>query len=355
MSYLYKMGIKSLNKFLQDLCPNVFQRVHLSQFQFKRIAIDTSIYIYKYKICFGDKWLQSFIHLICCLRRNRIHPVFIYDTGCHIEKMAEKKERSNKRSTITSKVEVYKADTDKFIKEGIISPILQQLMDQLAPKRVLKLTHTSNKINLPLIQEAIIKLENQSVQITSEDLKLTREILDMFQIPHYNAILEAETICSDLCKKGLVDSVLSEDTDILVYENPICLAKLDTGTDTCTMVNYNEVLTSLELTSDQFMDFCIMCGTDYNKNIPKIGPKKAYQLIKEYNTIDNMKDVFDISILNHIRTREIFRQYESLSITYIPFCKAINYIELDLFLFRNNIKSSIEYIKKSHENNIKLI
>ena len=54
---------------------------------------------------------------------------------------------------------------------------------------------------------------------------------------------------------------------------------------------------SLGLTEEQFIDFCIMCGCDYNKNIPKVGPANSYTLIKEHKSIDNLPPKYDKTIL----------------------------------------------------------
>lgn len=39
---------------------------------------------------------------------------------------------------------------------------------------------------------------------------------------------------------------------------------------------------------DEFIDFCILCGCDYCDTIKGIGSKTAYNLIKEYNCIENI-------------------------------------------------------------------
>jgi 5'-3' exonuclease len=44
-----------------------------------------------------------------------------------------------------------------------------------------------------------------------------------------------------------------------------------------------------------------MCGCDYNTNIKNYGPKKAYELLKMYGTINDIKDktAVDVTCLNH--------------------------------------------------------
>ena len=80
-----------MNKFLKRHCPNVFVENDLGNYAYKKIAIDISLYIFKYKAIFRERWLDAFINLICCLRRNNIHCVFIYDGKAPKEKDNEKK------------------------------------------------------------------------------------------------------------------------------------------------------------------------------------------------------------------------------------------------------------------------
>jgi len=48
------------------------------------------------------------------------------------------------------------------------------------------------------------------------------------------------------------------------------------------------VLKALELTNEQFVDFCILCGCDYTSKIAGIGPVKALKLIKENKNIEGV-------------------------------------------------------------------
>ena len=47
-------------------------------------------------------------------------------------------------------------------------------------------------------------------------------------------------------------------------------------------------MSDIELTHEQFLDFCILCGCDYCPVIPKIGNVTAMKLIKKYNCIETI-------------------------------------------------------------------
>ncbi len=352
------MGINNLNVFLRKNCPDIFEEIHLSEYAYKKVAIDTSLFLCKYKAIYGDKWLSAFVNLVCSLRRNEVHAVFIYDNGSPPEKEAEKEERRKQQENLKNKVLELENSLEKFINTGELESNLLDLYKKIKddnPPRLLR--KKDDNIDINLIKNKIDKMKSNILNISLTDFTLTKELFDILKIPYYNAILEAETTCGDLCKRGLVDAVLSEDTDLLAYETPIFLNKIDTYTDTCIRINYNNLLDSLELTSSEFLDFCIMCGCDYNKNIPKIGSQTAFKYLKKYKTIENIKDNLDIdiSILNHVRTREIFKNYEKIEIANIPFCGRPDIDELKVFLENNNLSININNLIKSFNNNIIIV
>ena len=351
------MGINNLNKFLRNNCPEIYEEIHISEYSYKKIAIDISLYLCKFKTTCGDNWLNAFINLIACLRRNEVHCTFIYDSGAPPEKELERKQRSEQREKKITKVTILEEAFEKFQMTNQIDQILIDLYNKKKnnnePKRLLQ---TNNNINMNLVEESIKKMRSQIININNDDFQLTKTLFDILNVPYYNAPLEAETMCSDLCKRSLVDAVLSEDTDVLAYASPIFLSKINTKKETCIRINYDLMLKSLELTSPQFLDLCIMCGTDYNKNIFRIGPEKAYKYILEFNNIEGIINgtSLDTSVLNHIRVRNLFRDYEQSNIV-IPYCGAPEFNILSEFVAKHNIYISLDYLKKSFIQNTTII
>ena len=107
------MGVKNLLKFLRTTCPGIFEEIHISEYSFKKVAIDLSLYLCKFKIVFQDKWLTAFVNLVSCLRKNEVHCIFIYDGGAPPEKEDERKERSDQRNKLKEKVYKYEEAIEK--------------------------------------------------------------------------------------------------------------------------------------------------------------------------------------------------------------------------------------------------
>ena len=75
-------------------------------------------------------------------------------------------------------------------------------------------------------------------------------------------------------------------------------------------VAYDKLIEGLGLTSDQFVDLCIMCGCDYCDKIPGIGPKTALKLIKKHGCLEEIVKYLDPA---KVQTRRSPRE-----LTYLP-------------------------------------
>ena len=134
------MGIKGLNKIIKKEAPNAYQDVHISEYAYKKIAVDISLYVCKFKAVCGDRWISAFINLVTCLRRNNVHCVFVYDTGAPPEKEREREERSAQRAKATKNIEDLEEGLKNYIRHGTVSDYLEKTSLKLlkgAPKRLM--------------------------------------------------------------------------------------------------------------------------------------------------------------------------------------------------------------------------
>jgi 5'-3' exonuclease len=335
------MGIKDLNKILRSKCPNVFEQIHLSEYAYSKLAIDVSLFLCKFKAINGENWLLSFIHLICCLRNNEIHCIFIYDNGHPEEKTQEKAERVQAREKTLERIVSLENAIGEYEETKIVPLILQDLYD--------KLNGSKNEFNINVVVEKVKKMRSNVFSISKEDFDLTKQLFDIFHIQYYIAPLEAETMCADLCKRGLVSGVLSEDTDVLAYSSPVFLTKIDVFNNTCIRIVHNEILKTLKLNKDEFLDLCIMLGTDYNKNIPKVGCETSFKYIQQYRRLENMIDFIDVSFLKYERTRELFLGYERYEFDKeIPYNGFPDYEGLQILLSKLNLYYDMQKVRNSY-------
>jgi flap endonuclease-1 len=159
-----------------------------------------------------------------------------------------------------------------------------------------------------------------------------------------NAYGEAEATCAFLNRIGTVDGVLTEDTDVLAYRTPIMFHNLSIKDNKVMQINIKDILGKLDIKENEFLDFCILCGTDYNRNLNMIGPQKSFKLIKKYETIDkfniedkliNSKAKIELREFNYTKIRKLFNpEYNYVT---DKICKEIDMKELKNFCFYNNL------------------
>lgn len=354
------MGIKDLAPFLRSTCPHIYKPVHLSAFAGKKLAVDTSLYLCKYLFARGeDRWIDNIISMICTLKKNRVHCVFVLDGKPPPEKETKARvERRARTAKIREQAEeldyVVNAIYDNIDKDDHNFPEYERVMsfckhiiENNSDLALLTVSSIEDiKDNMDLLEKKLTTLKKQSLSIRKEHIDLLKKVLDCFGVPVLQADGEAEALCSYLAVRGMVDGVLTEDTDVMVYGTPVFLSKFDSRTASCQMIEHPEILEALEFTKKQFVEFCIMCGTDYNERIPKVGPKTAFKLLKQHGSIKNIaKTGKNVKILNHKRGRELFKVPKVVN-KIVPKTRQLKRTDLAVLLAQNNCAVSINYINQ---------
>lgn len=151
------------------------------------------------------------------------------------------------------------------------------------------------------------------------DLVLLKKILKIWNISYIEAPGEGEAEAARLQKTGVVDFVLSNDSDVLIYgatnilrnfskftdDKPSSSIGGQTSTDQwCTPVNMYDVEAKTGYNQKRLMLFSILCGADYNEGVTTLGPIKSSQIalsgssfIRAHIATFDYKDLDDYSEL----------------------------------------------------------
>ncbi|KAL1957610.1 hypothetical protein VTO42DRAFT_5721 [Malbranchea cinnamomea] len=117
-----------------------------------------------------------------------------------------------------------------------------------------------------------------------------QELLRLFGLPYITAPMEAEAQCAELVSLGLVDGVVTDDSDIFlfggtrVYKNMFNQAK------------YVECYLASDLEKEYALDrqklirFAHLLGSDYTEGIPGVGPVTALEILTEFSTLEEFRD-----------------------------------------------------------------
>jgi 5'-3' exonuclease len=353
------MGIKDLCQFLRKIAPDLVVEVPLESLSGQRLAVDASVYLYKF-ICinnqFKGQWVDMFINFIMWLRKNNIRPVFIFDGKPPKQKERTQKERRANRHRIEQRVLEMQAIMDEIdeIEDG--DPIPAAIRDRIAAVLNKDISDWSKRETIFNLNEVFKKENSKVIHIGPAENKKIQDLLDYIGLPWFKANGEAERTCAWLCKWGYVKGVISTDSDVLAYGAPIFIRDVRVNQETCTIMRNEDVLHVLDLTMEQFRDFCIMCGTDYNERIRGYGPAKSYALMCEYNDLDEISNTaLDTSILYYEEGRELFTLPDKSSPELvidgcegefaIPPMKSLCRGNLTMFLVKTGSRFSIEEIE----------
>lgn len=344
------MGIKGLGNWIRKEIPQVVHQVPLSSFGGQRLAVDASVYLYKF-VCITNggtgNYFDMFTGLILWLRTNNIRPVFVFDGPPPPEKDRTKEARKANKIKLENKVDELES-LSRTISElpfdEDLPPEIQDRVDSILKETTIE--YPRKKV-LFMVNEKLNKVSSQCIYITPEHTQNIKDLLDNLGLPWIQAVSEAEKTCSWLCKYNYVKGVITTDSDVIAYGAPVFVKDVGTGNPNCNIILHSDILDATGLTRDEFTDFCIMCGTDYNDNIPGIGPAKAYSLIKKYRTLEEIsKTTVDTSVLFFKDARRLFTLPEDIPEFRIPRAKECNYTNLEILLFRCNSRYTVEEIKR---------
>lgn len=215
------MTIKQINTILPS--PLVITLDEISE---KTLAIDTSIFLYKYKYKKPDnqEFITGFKMLLKQFKKNNIKPIFVFDGK---------------------------------------PPDLKMRVLQARQKRKDE--------------------DSTAIRITKEDIDALKEYFDKEKVEYILAPGEAEKECCRLEKNNLADYVLSNDFDTFLFgvEKLIRCNK-----NVYELFTWETISTALELTREEFQMMAIAIGFDYlPSGIPGYGPKKSLEYIKKHKCL----------------------------------------------------------------------
>ena len=316
------MGIKDLNKFINTHVPESIQTKDLCYFRGQKIAIDTSIFMYKY-LYKNDNFLEGFFQQIFKLSAYNITPIYVFDGTPPSEKKYVLDNRKQKRKNIDSKKEVLKNKYLEFKRKKL------------------------NTVNILL---EIKKLERKSIKITNEHITKLKEMLDLMSIKYIQANCEADAYCGALYQHGVVDACISDDMDFLTCGSNKLIRNFNLSNNTVLFYDLDLILKKLSITREQWVDICILCGCDYTKKIKGINYKNALNLIIKFGNIENiilnikninLEDIENSYLDNFDYTccRRIFDNYK-----YIKTKLSKDHIKIGI-LWGNQINEIIDLLK----------
>ena len=286
------MGIKYLNRFLQNNCKNSIKKIALTQLSNKKIVIDTSIYMYKFLT--DGALLENMYLLIILLRKYNIAPLFVFDGKPPKEKNQLLQQRKENKRIAENK---YKE--------------LQENITVCSEADKQKLTDEMNN------------LKKDFVRLNHKDIQNVKELIQSMGVSYIEAPGEADILCAKLVNKNIVYACLSEDMDMFVYGCKRVLRYLSLINSTTIMYDLKDILVELNIPFNDFKNICIISGTDYNieNNTNLNTTLKYYKKFNKSNETNFINWLIEnTSYINEDEVREISQLFNLNNISELKPC-----------------------------------
>jgi exonuclease-1 len=132
----------------------------------------------------------------------------------------------------------------------------------------------------------------KAVDVTPEMARMLIEELKYHNIQYVVAPFEADSQLAYLERKGIINGVLSEDSDLLVFGVKCLITKLDKYGE-CIEVNRNRFTACREIslvgwTDADFRRMAILSGCDYLPSIGNMGLKTAYRMLRKHKNVERL-------------------------------------------------------------------
>lgn len=288
------MGVTGLLPQLKD----IQQPVSLTDYKGKTLAVDAYGWLHRGLISCAqdlclDKPTQSYITSVMkkidMLRYFGVEPYLVFDGSSLPTKEATALERREKRR-------VARETANNYLKVGNRKAAWKEFM--------------------------------KAAGVTPEMAKAIMLELDKKRVKYVVAPYEADPQMVYLEKIGLVDGILSEDSDLLVFGCKRLITKLNDhgGCVEINRANLHKLKSEFHKFSDsQWRSLAILSGCDYTKGIPGVGMKTAFAAVLKHVTWEAICD--GLSLMGKYATQEFMDEAVKADLAF-QYSKVFNPLEL---------------------------
>jgi 5'-3' exonuclease len=223
--------------------------------------------------------------MISIFRENNIIPIFVFDGKPPAEKNDTIAFR--KKTKINARDEYYRL---KQILDDIESDVAVSDCESAndgggGGSGEETVVHTTS--NTADIRTMMDKLKKKFVILKAEHIQNAKTLLQAYGMTYIESPGEADMLCAKLVSKNIVYACLSEDTDMFVYGCSRVLRYLSLTTSTVILYDFQEIIKTLDMTTYEFRQLCIIYGCDYlpkneNQNYKNMTIFNSYKMFKSY-------------------------------------------------------------------------
>ena len=113
-------------------------------------------------------------------------------------------------------------------------------------------------------------------------------MLRLFGIPYITAPMEAEAQCAELLSLGLVDGIITDDSDVFLFGGMRILRNMFNQSKTVECFLLSDLERELSLDREKLVRLAYLLGSDYTEGISGVGPVVAMELLTEFPGPDGL-------------------------------------------------------------------
>jgi len=114
-------------------------------------------------------------------------------------------------------------------------------------------------------------------------------MLRLFGIPYITAPMEAEAQCAELVHLGLVEGIITDDSDVFLFGGNRVFRNMFNQSKTVECFLPSDLVRELGLDRGTLVRLAYLLGSDYTEGLVGVGPVVAMELVKEFPGEDGLE------------------------------------------------------------------
>ncbi|RKL32272.1 DNA repair protein rad13 [Fusarium proliferatum] len=119
-------------------------------------------------------------------------------------------------------------------------------------------------------------------EVTQVMITECQALLRLFGIPYITAPMEAEAQCAELVRLGLVDGIVTDDSDTFLFGGTRVYKNMFNSNKFVECYLVGDIEKELSLSREQLISLAHLLGSDYTEGLPGIGPVTAVEILSEF-------------------------------------------------------------------------
>ena len=127
-------------------------------------------------------------------------------------------------------------------------------------------------------------------EVTQAMIQECQALLRLFGLPYITAPMEAEAQCAELVRLGLVDGIVTDDSDIFLFGGTRIYKNMFNAAKFVECYLLADLEKEYALDRRKLIRFAHLLGSDYTEGIPSIGPVSALEILTDFDTLEEFKE-----------------------------------------------------------------